>query len=479
MHSDAILERTPAPIRAAPAPGGRRHRRARSRVRVPLAVTAACQAVWLLWWLAARPARLGPDTASYLGALTGPGWTATGGPVGYDALVHWSLTLTGSAAPLTLLQTSAMSLALGYTVAALARLGARGRWTAPTAVALAVLPPTGGFVVLLGADVPFTVSAVLATAAALRLAAHRRAAGALRLAGRAVRLDLAVLAFALPGLALFGAHGLGVVLAVAAVLLVLLPTARRRVTALTVVALAVPLLLDLAGDRVVPVDQRPAAVAVHTLRAADLAVAYHRDPALFGPADTALLASLAPLPAWSAAGDHCATAAALTAGSGWNRRLAATRGAELSGLWLRVLRQRPDDVFAARLCRAQPAWSPAPGPAAQGGSTATPELDALRSSPDLLTAAAGWLHTLCRTPQLEWLLWRGATWTYLALAALLVYARRHRYTAVLPAAAAVLVGIQLTLTFTATGPDYRTMATALFLGPMLLTLLTAPTARGR
>ncbi|KIQ62392.1 hypothetical protein TR51_25330 [Kitasatospora griseola] len=425
----------------------RRHRRAKSRLRLPLAVAAACQAVLLLWWAAGYPA--------FTGTAEG------GGAPLYDAAVR-VLHPAGA----TLAQTAAVAFALGHLVAALARFGVRGRWSGPVAVALAALPPTGSLVVSLSPEVPSAAGALLLTAAGLRLLA-RRAEGTLHRGGPAQRLDLAVLFSAIVLLALTGPRGAGTALIAALVLLPALPRARGRLALLTAAALAVPIVLALLGH--------PAARAgdLHPLRAADLALAQYRDP---GGADREP-AAVAPPAAWDAAGADCSSTAALT--DRWDSAAAGRAQDELAAAWRQLLREHPDRVLDARLCRGRLAWSVWAGTGGPHAATEVPE--ASPSSHGLLRplhSAADWSRTLLRAPQLDWLLWRGALWAYLGLAAALLYAWRHRLPALVPVAGAAVLGTQLSLTASAAGQDYRTMAVALFLGPLLLTLATVRTGRG-
>ncbi|MGW4382018.1 hypothetical protein [Kitasatospora sp. NPDC004531] len=416
----------------------RRHRRAKSRLRLPFAVAAACQAVLLLWWAAGYPAFTGSR--------------ASGAPL-YDAAVR-ILHPAGA----TLAQTAAVAFALGYLVAALARYGVRGRWSGPVAVALAALPPTGSLVVSLSPEVPSAAGALLLTAAGLRLLV-RRAEGTLHRGGPAQRLDLAVLFSAVVLLALTGPRGAGTALVAALVLLPALPRVRGRLALLTALALAVPIALALFGH--------PAARTgdLHTLRAADLALARHRDPG--SPAPTAV----APAAAWDAAGADCSSTAALT--DRWDAASARREQSELAREWRQLLREHPDRVLDARLCRGRLAWAVWAGAGGPHAATEVPETSpSSRGLLGPLHAAAAWSRTLLRAPQLDWLLWRGALWAYLGLAASLLYAWRHRLPALVPVAGAAVLGTQLALTASAAGQDYRTMAAALFLGPLLLTLAT-------
>ncbi|MFD7643265.1 hypothetical protein ACFV4P_21730 [Kitasatospora sp. NPDC059795] len=418
----------------------RRHRRAKSRLRLPFAVAAACQAVLLLWWAAGYP------------AFTGS--ARSGAPL-YDAAVR-ILHPAGA----TLAQSVLVAFALGHLAAALARFGVRGRWSGPVAVALAALPPTGSLVVSLSPEVPSTAGALLLTAAGLRLLA-RRIDGTLHRGGPAQRLDLAVLFSAIALLALTGPRGVGTALIAALVLLPALPRVRGRLALLTALALAVPIALAVLGH--------PAARTgdLHTLRAADLALAQHRDPTRPDPALTAL----APAAGWDAAGADCSATAALT--ERWDDAAARRAQDELAAAWRQLLRDHPDRVLDARLCRSRLAWAVWAGTGGPHAATEVPEPSA--ASHGLLRplhSAAAWSRTLLRAPQLDWLLWRGALWAYLGLAAALLYAWRHRLPALVPVAGAAVLGTQLALTASAAGQDYRTMAVALFLGPLLLTLAT-------
>ncbi|MFD5565313.1 hypothetical protein, partial [Kitasatospora griseola] len=283
----------------------------------------------------------------------------------------------------------------------------------------------------------------------------------------AQRLDLTVLFSAIVLLALTGPRGAGAALIAALVLLPALPRARGRLALLTAAALAVPIALALLGH--------PAARAgdLHPLRAADLALARYRDP---GGADRELTA-VAPPAAWDAAGADCSSTEALT--DRWDSAAAGRAQDELAAAWRQLLREHPDRVLDARLCRGRLAWSVWAGTGGPHAATEVPE--ASPSSHGLLRplhSAADWSRTLLRAPQLDWLLWRGALWAYLGLAAALLYAWRHRLPALVPVAGAAVLGTQLSLTASAAGQDYRTMAVALFLGPLLLTLATVRTGRG-
>ncbi|MEV4611866.1 DUF6020 family protein [Kitasatospora sp. NPDC049258] len=498
MTGDTMLERPPG----TGGPGLReravaQHRRVRPSRRMPLAVAALCQVVLLLWWLAAYPAFVSYDSVMYVWQVTDPGYWTADHSAFYDAIILWSLKLTDSVAPVVLLQTVGMSLGLGYAVSALARLGARARWSAPVALALVVLPPTGTFVVFLWKDVPFTICGVFLFAAGLRLLS-RKLDGSIGRGGRALRLDLAVFFLSMLGLGLFRNSSYGLMLVVATLLLAAVPLVRRRIALLTAVALAIPLFLNLWAYSAIWGIHRPPAYMVYSLNYDDLAVAYHRDPAAFSTEDKAVLAAVAPLTTWDTAGYQCFSIDPLTNwGEGWDRHQAAAHSDELVSMWSRIALDHPDYVVDARLCRGHIAWAIWGAPAARAGDTvvqspkASPDLfgftapggdlehsryaDTLRPHPvaQPMLRAAIWLHDAFRAPQLDWLFWRGAVWCYLGYAALAVYARRRGSFAVVAVGGAVLLGLQLNLIVANAAPHFRYMAVALFVGPLLLPLLAA------
>jgi len=86
--------------------------------------------------------------------------------------------------------------------------------------------------------------------------------------------------------------------------------------------------------------------------------------------------------------------------------------------------------------------------------------------------AAVFLRLASTTHQLDWILWRGATWSYLAYLMVAAFARRRKDWAML-SMAAIVAGQQLMVL--ADNPDqlFRYMATALFVGPMLIPLFLA------
>ncbi|MDH6110898.1 hypothetical protein P3T36_004471 [Kitasatospora sp. MAP12-15] len=495
-------------------PGSAQLRRAAARIpapwRLPLAVLAGTQAIWLFWWAAFYPGLISFDSVMYTWQVTTGNW-ASDHSVLYDCFVWLALHLPGQFAVLTLLQTTAMSAVLGYACVALRGLGVRARWSAGAALAVAALPPTGTFVVFVWKDVPFTISAVLVFAAGARLLG-RRFAGTLALAPGyrpgAIRFDLLMLALGLFGVGLFRNANEGMVLIAGVALLLALPGLRALLAALTAAAVLVPLAGQLWLYPAVGIKQPPAD-AVFALNYSDIAVAYDEAQYLFSPADTRLLAEVAPLSTWQAGG-NCYSGDALTNSSAPFDRAAADRlNGQLLTLWTKVLKTRPDIVISARICRAHIAWSPFSDFAQNGASTVispldrspdlwgwtapaatadlsaghtapngkmvgSPYLPALSSHPlsTTLHKAGVWLQTASKVNQLDWLLWRGATWCYLTYAALVLYAAGRRRRAVY-ALGGILVGLQLTLIAANPAELFRYNVVPLFVGPLCLGLIAA------
>ncbi|WP_030263245.1 hypothetical protein [Streptomyces sp. NRRL B-24484] len=506
-------------VAVGPAAGRRLHRAARRvapRWRMPLLVTVGCQVVWLFYWAAFYPGLLSFDSVMYTWQVTTGHWTSDHSVL-YDAMVWLALHLPGKFALLTLAQTTAMSVALGYACAAVRDLGVRARWCATAALATAVLPPTGTFVVFVWKDVPFTISALLVFAAAARLVARRGTAMEpgrwLRPGG--YRFDLLVFSAGLLGLGLFRNNGLIVALLAGLVLLPFLPGLRKSLAALTLVAVVLPGAAQLGGYRMLGVAQPPAN-SVFGMNYADIAVAYKEVPWVFSGADRRLLAEVAPMSTWEI-GSNCRTADLLSnSGAPFDRQAAQQHNDELVGLWMKVFKKRPDVLVDARLCRGAIAWDPfsdwsvdagatiiAPlerpgdlwGWAASSG-TARPEagavqitgrmadspyLPALRSHPlsKRLNLAATWFTELSKARHFDTLLWRGATWTYLAYAALACYAMGRRNRAVW-GTAGVLLGMQLMLMVSTPAGLFRYNVAPLFIGPLCLGLFAAARqVRGR
>ncbi len=469
-----------------------------------------------VWWAAYYPALLSFDSVMYTWQVT-TGNVSSDHSVLYDGFVWIALHLPGQFAVLTLLQTTAASACLAYTCVALRELGVRARWSVPAALCVAAVPSTGTFVLYIWKDVPFTLCGLLVFAASARLIARR---GLAEPAGRAAslaawrpgsrRFDLVLLAASLLGLGLFRNNGLGLALVAGIALVVVLPGLRVRIGAIVLAAVVIPAVCQLWLFSAIGVKQPPSD-AVFAMNYSDVAVAYDQASYLFSKADIAVLKEVAPMSTWKQ-GANCYSADALTNTSApftntsapFNHVVARQHSGELMGMWTKVLKERPDIILGARICRGHIAWSPFSDRTAPGASTiipgiahspnfwgftdppssanpaagtispagrmiGSPYLPALESHPlsHKLNTAATWLNVLFRVPQLDWLFWRGATWCYVLYAALACYGIGRRRPAVY-ALAGVLVGLQLTLIAANPAELFRYNVVPLFIGPLSL-----------
>ncbi|MBA4860315.1 hypothetical protein H1V43_02730 [Streptomyces sp. PSKA54] len=460
-------------------------------LRLPLAVFLVCQACYLLWWAAFYPGVITKDSVVYIWQVTTGHWRSDHSAL-YSSLVWFSLKSTGDLWALTLLQAIAMSAVLAYACASLRTLGVRGRWSAPAAVACAAAPSLGSFTVFVWKDVPFTICAVLVFAVAAQLVGRRVHS---TWNGRLRRSELLLLGIGFLGLGLFRNNGFPVSVVASLALLLALPGARRLIAALAAATTALTLSLMLVIYPAAGIE-RPSKTFVYNLHYADLAVTYSRQPGLFTADDLRLMAQVAPLSHWRGPGANCYAADPFYYNPALDKAAAERLTEPLVRLWWRTLHKAPQQILEARMCRAHIAWAVFPGPRDQGARTWTngtvipanlwgfAEWDSgLKDSPYLpviktrplsqdLNDAADFSRYAFHVPQLEWLFWRGATWSYATyvLIALLTRARRCR---ALLALSGVTLGVQLTVLAANPAPCFRYMAAPMFIGVLCLSLIPA------
>ncbi|MFF5972000.1 DUF6020 family protein [Streptomyces sp. NPDC012769] len=461
--------------------------------RLPLGVYAATQLIFLVWWAAFYPGGMSYDSISYVWHVTTGHWMSNHS-VAYDALVWLSLQLTGDLALLTFFQSVAMASALAYVAVTLRMFGVKGKWSFTAAVACALLPSLGTFVIYVWKDVAYAIGAVLAFAAVGRLAARRLRGDSVDIKDRAFRGEIAVLFVGFLGMSIFRNNGLLVALIAVPVLLLTLPRMRRWLLVGTVVPAVIGATLQLVIYPAVGV-KTPTKDQVYAMNYADIAVVYGQVPHTFTKADKKLMAKVAPLSHWSGKAANCYNA-------DWamqkpmNRKLAEKYNDQLVNLWFRVLERTPDRMISARLCRSHIAWSPYPGPVDKMGHTLisppavpkdlfgwadwnpdmkdSPYRPILKVRPlsEKLNDAAYFVWQATKTPQLQWLLFRGAIWCYAAYAIVLAFSRKHRTWAPV-ALLSVPLALQLTVVAANPAPLARYMFAPMFLGIMCLPLIGA------
>jgi hypothetical protein len=447
-------------------------------VRLPVAVALLCELVLFGWWLAFYPGLMSFDTVTYVWQVTTGHWRSDHS-VAYDVLVWLSLQLTGGLGALTLLQTVAMAACLGYVCHGLRALGVRGRWAALAPLAVAVVPSTGTFAVFVWKDSAYAIAAVLAFGACVHLVLRQRAAA-----------HWWLLAAGMTGLSLFRNNTYPGVIAAGLVLLVALPRRRGRIAAATLIPTVLALGLNFAVYPALGI-QKPRTSSYYAFNYADIAVAYHRAPQSFRRSDLAVMARVAPLDHWSGGGANCAWVDPLMAPP-FDRQAAERLNGRLLDVWKDVLKQRPDLMLSAHLCRARIGWAlphnstdiyvqPPVVPADRFGYSLPGRpmagsrwLPALRTdAPSVRLHRAGvWAYTLARTPELTWLLWTGSLWCY---ATYLITARvmRRRPLRAALALAATTAGLQVAQLVATPAGLFRYMAAPVLLGFLAVPLLSA------
>lgn len=459
-------------------------------LRLPLATYLACQLVFLLLWAAFYPGLMSRDSVIFVLHVTTRPWV-NNFSVLYDSMVWLSLHATGGLAALTLAQTTAMSAALAYTVFAFGRLGVPGRRTAVAALIVAALPPLASFTVFIWTDVPFSICVYLVVPTVTHLISLQRQPGWRW--SRRVNWLLAALGLELLGACLFRLNGFLVVVLAGILLVVLLPGVRGRLTALVVAAVLLVWVLNTLVYPAFGIQKMPTSLAYSTAYA-DIAVTYADQPSSFTAADLRLMKRVAPLAQWKYTA-NCYDSDKTTYIRGFIDRASGTNG-QLFSLWLRILRRTPEVILGARICRGAIAWMVFPAstaasvfwyrPPTAGASRIPGNLFGLATWPTVrhnqyraamasrplshgLNTAAVFLRQASQVPQLEWLLWRGATWCYIAYVAVWAFARRRRNRSLL-ALAAIVAGQQLTVLADNPAQLFRFMAAPIFIGIMLVPL---------
>ncbi|MFC6017640.1 hypothetical protein ACFP2T_15670 [Plantactinospora solaniradicis] len=469
--------------------------RLRSRpILFGLTTYALTQAVLLFWWVARYPGLFSPDSLDHVWQASSGNWN-THHPVTYTALVWLSMRLTDGIGVLTLAQTCALAAGLAYAVTGLRRLGGPAWGWITAAVTIVALPPVGTFVVCVWKDVPFVICHVFLLGTVARLLTRRPpplptspATGRTRRAGTPrplPRILFGALLLELTLICLFRQNGFVVATVVTALVAWLLRGAALRVLLAGVLAATAALLTNWVLLPTLGVRDSESIVAYEAFLS-DLAIGYAEDPLDLPATDAALLAKVAPLAHWRRSAT-CYTVDPTVYHPDFDRRAAAAHRDELLSAWWRLVRRSPGTVLAARACRGSIAWRPTPAGGLRGNPTAwalpiyldrdprfrDPGVRAVayaRPLSDRASRVADRLTQLITEP--EWLLWRGATWAYLAYLTVGLLAWRRRDRALL-ALATLSLGNQLSVLVVNNAQAARYMAAPFVLGVLLLPLLAA------
>ncbi|MEV1286436.1 DUF6020 family protein [Micromonospora sp. NPDC049679] len=453
-------------------------KRSRRLPLLTLITYGLAQAGLLFWWVAYHPGLFSPDSLSYIWQSTTGNWN-THHPISYTALVWLSLQLTGGLAALTLAQTVAMAAGLAYAVTGLRRLGGPAWLWSAAAVTVVALPPVGTFVMAVWKDVPFVICHVFLLGTLARLVARRRD-GEESPFPRPLLLALAV---ELTLICLFRQNGFVIVAIMVVLCALLLRGAAARMIVAGVVAASVALLTNWLLLPALGVRDSDSIVALEAFFS-DISVAYAADPAAFPPADTAVMATVAPLSLWRESA-NCHSVDTTVYDPAFDRRAAAAHKGELLAVWWDAARRSPGTIIDARICRGSIAWRPTStggvsrNPTPWGMRVYVARDTAFQQSPFRDAVYAGPLSDRARrladqltghTNEPEWLLWRGANWAYLTYLIVGVVAWRRREPALL-ALATVAVAGQLSVLVFNNVQAARYMAAPFVLGVLLLPLL--------
>jgi hypothetical protein len=465
-----------------------------SRLRLPLGVTLLALVGYLLWWAAFYPGLMTYDSFNYTWESTTGHWIDDHS-IFYISCVWLSLKITGDYALLTFGQVLGMSLSIGYLAAGLRKFRVRTRWIVAAVALLLVLPSSGDFVIYIWKDIPYVIGGVLGFAAlthivgdALRAPRSGRRDKAHR-HGPAwgQRRDWLLLGAGLTLSCLSRNNGFLAVFLAGAAMLLCVPWLWRRIALATLIPIIIWAGLDKGLYPALGVTQ-PTDYAGNTFFYADVAYTYSKSPQIFSAADLAVLSEVAPLEHWKTTGANCYGTDALMNG-GFNKAAAVTHHAELMDLFFKAVRKAPQDFMDATICRGTPAWAIDPAQdrtfvmdvrSSANGYTFMnhhPELYASPYYPSMhvrplsttLHKAGSWWYNLGKTPQLNWIIWNGATWCWIGYLVLIRLTRRVRRREIL-AIAAVSIGFQLNVFVATPGPLYRYMATPFFIGVLTLPL---------
>jgi len=457
----------PSETEGPPAPSTRPDRR-QLPWRSLLVVFPLLWAPLLVWWLAFYPALSTPDSVNSWEQIQTGAWTSHHPPP-FTALLWLFTRFTSSPWVLSLAQTVAMAAALAALAVVLSRRFAAGWWPVWAAFVLVALPWVGPFTLEIWKDVPSAIALVVLATALIVATSPTGDRPRPPAWGWTAIVGLSALAAAL--LRWNGAGTVWVAGVLVAPALVRGLRMRALLACLAGGAVGIGVLVGL--PHVTSVQAIPYVESRATFYT-DLAVTAHRRPGHLSAADRAALEQAAPIARWSKAGRQCywinAVLYRFIDKLPQDKVLRADPA--LTASWERLLKNHPDDIAWARMCRASAALPVIPPQGAGYKSfTVTPQ--------QLLTPAATsplpWLHTIgLRTldrftaPPFLWVFWLPAWW-FLLFGAVAAFLWRGLGRRLLVVALSVPVGTIVSYAVTAQSNDARYNLPAI----MILVPLTA------
>lgn len=426
------------------------------------------------WFAAVRPGLMSHDSLSAWSQATEGGWVDVHAPA-YTAAMWLSWKVVHDPSLVALGQSLLLAAGIVAVARAVLRLGAPPPLVACAAAVVVMTPMVGSFSMSLWKDVPYTAvllfvgARILDVAAVLLAPAPARGPAPLR----SLFLWLGVATVLRQNAILF-------VLVVLAVLLVVLAGQRRTVLLVGAAIVGFVVVLKAGVYPTLGVARPPSHAALATFMH-DIAAAARSDPEVFEPDDRRLMEAVAPFATWrDAFGRFSCTSANWEFLPAFEWGKVEGRTEEYSRLWLEVLMERPGRVVGNRLCAGSIAWRPdSVGAVYTVSRGIDPNRFGLETRPLLadLDDLAFDVMDLMDSPRVQWLLWRGATWTYVAYLAVAVAARRRRRPVVL-LGALPLLALQLSVLPVSPAQDARYMFAGEVLALLLLPI-AASSRRGR
>jgi hypothetical protein len=412
--------------------------------RPTIVLTIAAFLPLLAWWFATIPGFYSPDSIAVVDQVRTGNWSNVH-TTAYTAWVYVTSLGGRSWSLVTLSQVALVGSCLVIFGRSVVQRGISLIAVTATLATLTSLPHVGGLSVSVWKDVPYVAGAVLVAAGLLRRTVH---------SARQLPPWLLITV----GCALIATHrwnGPITVLLIACGAAIAWRDQWIRFAAVGLTTAVIGTLTLVLPARLGLVDTGNW-LLLNSSRLHDVAVAVERDPA-FAERSAEVLESVMPLDEWKAGGANCTTHDTLlfdhlSVGGDERIEQAIARRDDLSSLWWSTVRERPQYLALARLCRGAGAWWPLPVISRLPNSlwpldASDPDLRWARYSPPMTTVAIRAAESTNWNHAVHWSLTR-PTVSFIVLGGVLWIIGRRRqlreFAAVLPLIAAVILSAGLT-----------------------------------